>query len=384
MYYKRKLESTLIQYLSAFPAVAVTGPRQSGKSTMLKQLLPEYTYITFDDPKIVELFEDDPEQFLKRYGDKVIFDEVQRMPTLFHYIKIAIDNDRQNYGKFILTGSAQFSLLNSITESLAGRVGMLTLLPFSFSEIPEATRAHSLPFGSYPELVNRQYHMKEQWYSAYVNTYFERDVRQIQNIGDLRDFKRLINLLAANVSQELNYSTYANDLGVAVNTIKRWISVLEASYILFLLPPYYENFGKRITKSPKVYFYDTGLVSYLTGTETFKQYDQGPMAGALFENYVISEILKKYRHENKNVDLYYYRAHQSTEIDLICDFKAYRHFIELKKSATFKVPMLKHLKKLFETGITTEDDKGFLVYNGDALDYNGHISAVNYQHYLLN
>ena len=382
MYYPRKLESTLIQYLKAFPAVAVTGPRQSGKSTMLRQLLSDYQYVTFDDPKIIELFEDDPESFLKRYPNKVIFDEVQRMPALFHYIKIAIDNDRDNYGKFVLTGSAQFSLLNNITESLAGRVGMLTLLPFSYNEIPEASRDQALPFGSYPELVNRHYHMKEQWYSAYVNTYIERDVRQIQNIGDLRDFKRLINLLAANVSQELNYSTYATDLGVAVNTIKRWISVLEASYIIFLLPPYYENFGKRITKSPKIYFYDTGLVSYLTGIETFKHYDQGPLAGGIFENYIVSETLKKFRHEDKQVELYYYRAHQSAEIDLICDFKSYRHFIEIKKSATFKVPMLKHLKKLFELKDTKENDHAYLIYNGEALNYDDNITAVNYKAFL--
>ena len=337
-YLKRVLEAKLLDYLNIFPVVAVLGPRQSGKSTLIKQLLSdEYQYISFDDPINVRIFTEDPEGFLATYSNKIIFYEAQKVPEIFHYLKIAVDEDRQNYGKYIVTGSAQFSLMTKISESLAGRIGLLTLLPFEREEIPALYQEQSVYQGQYPELIEFKYLHTQDWYSSYVSTYIEKDVRSINDIGNLRDFNRLISLLATLISSPLNMSELANKIGVSASTIKRWISVLEASYIIFLLPPFYENYGKRITKAPKIYFYDTGLVSYLTGIETEKQYKQGPMAGALFENYVIADIYKKIKHRKLNFDLYYFRTNHGIEVDLIVDKKHSKEFIEIKK-----VPHLIH------------------------------------------
>lgn len=202
---------------------------------------------------------------METYKDKVIFDEAQKAPELFELVKIAVDKDRARSGKFVLTGSRQFSLLQKISESLAGRIGLLTLLPFQYAELPAQWQDEAIYRGSYPEIVQGAYVAANEWYSSYIETYIHKDLRDIKDIGNLRDFRRLLNLLAVNTGSMLNMSSFARDLGVSVPTIKTWISALEASYIVFLLPPYYQNFGKRIVKSPKIYFYDTGMVAYLSG-----------------------------------------------------------------------------------------------------------------------
>src|SRR3989338_1977209 len=235
-YIPRHIEKPLREYLKIFPAVSLTGPRQSGKSTMLHEMFEnQYTYVSFDDPLTLDFLSQDPKGFMKQYGNRVIFDEAQKAPLLFNYLKIAIDEDRHNYGKFILTGSSQFSLIRQITETLAGRIGALSLLPFHMNELPQQWRKEQMLKGSYPELVHLKYTNTTQWYGAYVNHYIERDVRSIANVGNLSDFQRLIKLLAARVSQELNVSSLANDIGVTVRTIQNWISILEASYIIFLI-----------------------------------------------------------------------------------------------------------------------------------------------------
>lgn len=368
-YIQRVVEAKFLEYLTIFPVVGVSGPRQSGKSTLIKHLLGDkYQYVTFDDPTNIRLFTEDPEGFINNCANKVIFDEAQKVPELFNYIKMAVDEDRQNYGKFVITGSSQFSLFGKISESLAGRIGLLTLLPFQHSELPEIYKKCAIYKGQYPELCIQQYLHTEAWYSSYVNTYLEKDVRSILNIGDLRDFNRLLSLLAAQTSQPLNMNSLAAAIGVSASTIKRWISVLEASFIIFLLPPYYENFGKRITKSPKLYFYDTGLVSYLTGIETEKQYNQGPMAGSLFENYVISNIFKNIHHKKLNHHLYYYRTGHGIEVDLIIDTKHTKHFVEIKKSSTFTVNMTTHLQTI--ANINKENKNSYiLLYTGKERKY---------------
>ncbi len=206
------------------------------------------------------------------YDHKVIFDEIQRVPKLFNYIKIAVDQDRATTGKFVLTGSSQLQFIQGISESLAGRIGLLSLLPYQLTEIPLSLHEESIYKGCYPELVNKQFALWQDWYSSYIDTYLKKDVSALAHVGDKREFQKLLRLLAVHTSHILNMSTYANDLGVDVKTIKRWISILEASYIIFLLPPYYQNFGKRISKNPKIYFYDTGLVAYLVGIDTHKQF----------------------------------------------------------------------------------------------------------------
>lgn len=377
MTYRRRIaEPTLRRYLDIFPVVGITGPRQSGKSTLLRHLLPEYTYLTFDDPKHRLAFHDDPEGFLQSQGKQVIFDEVQYVPEIFSYIKLRVDTARQEYGNFILTGSSQFQFLHSATESLAGRMGLMSLLPFQYAEMPETLRQGSQFQGAYPELVMRDYREASLWYAAYLETYLSKDVRAIAHIGDMRDFHRFLQLLAAQIGQLLDMSTYARNLGVSVPTIKRWLSILEASYIVFTLPPFYENYGKRIMKSPKVYFYDTGLVSYLTGITSFAQYDQGPLAGALFENYVISEIFKKECHTATHSTLYYLRTQDKAEIDLIIDRRTSKTFIEIKKSTTFHPKMAYAL-----THYAPTESERLVLYNGVQYVHRG-IQVVPFGEYL--
>jgi predicted AAA+ superfamily ATPase len=378
-YLQRKIEVKILEYLKIFPVVAITGPRQAGKSTTLLNLLAKtkYKYISFDDVKLRSFFYNDPDGFFMQYNNKVVFDEVQKVPEIFEYIKQNVDKDRQNYGKFILTGSSQFNLLKSVTESLAGRLGLLTMFPMQYQEIPQEQKADSIFKGAYPELVTRKYLGLEEWYSSYISTYLEKDVRNLIKIGDLRDFQRLLELLAANTSHILNMTTYAKDLGVTVQTIKRWISVLEASYIIFLLPPFYNNYRKRLVKSPKIYFYDLGLVAYLTGINSKELFVNGPMAGSIFENYIISEILKKESLNFGATQLYFLRTTNQEEIDLIIDRKLYKELIEIKLSSTIKIRMLDTINKYIES-----KDRGFLLYNGKEFPYKDNIKIINYADYL--
>lgn len=376
-YHHRVLEGKLAEYVNHFSAVGLTGPRQSGKSTLLLHQLRDYQYVTFDDFRIVTLYHEDPNKFMRIYHNKVIFDEVQKVPEIFSDIKIAIDADRETKGKFILTGSSQFSLIKSITESLAGRIGLLSLLPYQFAEVPERLRSQSVYQGSYPELVKSHFDFSADWYSSYLDTYITKDVSDLANIGDKRDFRRLISLLAANTSQLLNMSTYAKDLGVDVKTIKKWISVLEASYIIFLLPPYHQNFGKRIVKSPKIYFHDTGLVSYLTGIQSKENFEQGPMQGSLFENYIVSDILKREIHNKSHAELFYYRSSNGEEIDLIIDRRSHQELIEIKSGETFTPRMTREIEKFKQ-----EHAAGYLLYRGKTMPYLPDVRVMNYQEYL--
>jgi predicted AAA+ superfamily ATPase len=377
-YYHRVIEKTVREYLKLFPVVGLTGPRQSGKSTMLRKLLgAKYRYISFDDLNAVDRFHTDPERFMEVYSDKVIFDEVQRVPEIFHYVKVIVDNKRNDYGKFIMTGSSQFPFMKRVSESLAGRIGLLTLLPFQFSEIPIGLRDQSLYQGGYPELVGRKYRGAYDWYSSYLDTYLTRDVRDISDIGDIRDFRRLIQMLAARVAQLLNMSEIARDLGVSVPTIKKWISVLEASYIVFLLPPFHKNLGKRIIKSPKIYFYDTGLVSYLTGIRTRELFENGPMYGALFESYVVSEVYKRLIHTRTDAEMFFFKESNGNEIDLIIDRKSSREHIEIKSGHTFRPEMARLLMQR-----ANEAKHSWVVYRGREIALGDGISAVNFKSFL--
>lgn len=376
-YITRALEPTLKRYLKTFPVIGLTGPRQSGKSTLLLHQLPDYKYITFDDHRNIELFTEDPVAFINQFNNKVIFDEIQYVPELFHSIKIAVDKDRDNYGKFVITGSNQFSYLQQISESLAGRIGLLSLLPLQFSEIPKSQQDNSILHGCYPEIVRRNYTESDLWYSAYIDTYLNKDVRVISNIIDLREFQSFIKLLCANVGQQLVLSNYAKKLGVSVPTVKRWLSILEASYIIFTIPPFYQNFGKRITKSPKLYFYDTGLVCHMLSINTQQEFDKSIIAGQLFENYVVSEINKKNKHEKTDMNLYFLRTSDGKEIDLILERKNKKTLIEIKKNSSYKSNMVTHLKTFMQ-----KEDRGLLIYTGKKLDHPKPISVVNFKDYL--
>ncbi len=345
---------------------------------MLRKILgAKYRYVSFDDFNMVNQFHTDPNQFMENFSDGVIFDEVQRVPEIFNYIKLLVDNDRKRYGKFIVTGSSQFAFMKKVSESLAGRIGLVTLLPFQFSEVPTRLREGSLFQGGYPELIDRKYKGSFEWYTSYLDTYLTRDVRDLREIGDIRDFRRFVQILAARVSQIMNMSDISRDLGISVMTVKKWLSVLEASYIIMLLPPFHNNLGKRIIKSPKLYFLDTGLVSYLTGIRTKELYEQGPLQGSLFENYVITEIYKKELHTRSSADLYYFRESNGNEIDLILDRKNEQEYFEIKSSHTFRSEMVRTLSQFKKKG-----EQGYLLYKGKELELYPDIKILNYKSYL--
>ncbi|MFH0992178.1 MAG: ATP-binding protein [bacterium] len=377
-YIPRVAESTIKKYLTIFPVVGITGPRQSGKSTMLQKLFGgTYRYVSFDDLNNVALFHDDPKRFMRTYSEKVIFDEVQRVPEIFNAIKQLVDEHRDVYGRFIVTGSSQFAFMKNVSESLAGRIGLLSLLPFQYSEIPNALHNDSIFKGAYPELVTRKYEASIDWYASYLDTYLTRDVRSLREIGSMRDFRRCLQLLASRTSQILNMSDIGRDIGVSTPTIRKWISVLEASYILFLLPPHYKNYGKRVIKSPKVYFFDTGLVSFLTGIRNTELFEKGPMYGALFENYIVSEIVKKELHTKSDSEFFYCRTSNGVEVDLIIDRKSQQEYIEIKSSETFRPEMTKAISQ-----IKKKNQKGYLLYRGRGVDFTKDLEVLNYKKYL--
>jgi len=391
MYLPRQSEKTLDRYLTLFPAITITGPRQSGKSTMLKEYLKNrFRYITFDRLQNVEDFLSDPQSFFEKYNNKVIFDEVQRVPQLFNYIKLLIDKDRQNYGKFILTSSSQFHMIREITETLAGRTGNMSLLPFQYSEIPREQRFKQILYGSYPELVIRGYDGAYEWFESYIQNYIERDVRALSNIENLKDFQKFINLLAAKTGQEFNATSFANDLGVNYKTIQSWFSILEASYIVFSIEPYFHNLGKRIVKRPKVYFWDTGLVCYLTGIRTLEMLEKGPLCGPIFENYLIAEIYKAIQHLKKDHKLFYFRSSLGHEADLILEDRKNQQvlFTEIKYNQTARPIMVEKIKNLIEKEKEYQVHIGYkagglLLYSGaEAGKYFGSVTYMPWYSFL--
>lgn len=326
-YISRDVEPVLLELLEQFPAVAVTGPRQVGKSTLLQQVLPQARYLTLDDPFLRQRALDDPELLLEADGRQLIIDEIQYAPSLLSYIKMRIDRDRDRMGAFILTGSQQFPMLKGLGESLAGRIGLLELLPFSMAE---SERAGSPPDGlgaferaclrgCFPEPLLRGRVDVARWYASYVQTYLERDIRAIYDIGHLREFERCLRLLAARCSQELHLSSVAAEVGVSAPTIRKWVSVLEASRLIYLLPPYHRNLGKRTIKAPKLYFLDVGLVCYLTGIRDFGHVMDGPLAGPLFENFGIQEAVKVSLSQGVQPRFYFLRTQAGLEVDLLVE-----------------------------------------------------------------
>ncbi|MFH1297459.1 MAG: ATP-binding protein [Bacteroidota bacterium] len=379
IYLPRVAEQLTREYLQAFPVVGIAGPRQSGKSTMLKHMFSdEYQYVTFDDFQVRQLFYDDPVRFMRMHPGKVIFDEVQYIPELFPQIKMAVDDDRDQYGRFILTGSGQFLLGKYVSESLAGRIGLIPLLPFQFSEIPQQRQPESIYKGGYPELVTREYTHSDLWYRAYIETYLQKDLRQLMNITDLHAFGLFIRSLAVTVGQTLNLSSMSRDIGVAVNTLRRWLSVLEASYLIFSLHPYHVNLGKRMIKSPKVYFYDTGLLDSFLGIATQIDWEKSLMYGPVFENYIISEVLKAKFHSGNPFAIHFIRTSHGDEIDLVMESGSDATYIEIKASYTYKPHFHNGLTKLLPPG-----SKGYVIYQGESIQLDSTLQAVNYRRFLL-
>ena len=335
MYLKLLLTTTLSQAKDLFPAVLVTGPRQAGKTTfLLHESGKEIAYVSFDDPIERQFGKSDPNGFLDRFADRtVILDEVQYLPEILPYLKMRIDRNRKKNGRWLLTGSQQFQLMKNISESLAGRVALLELLPFSTIE-HKYTQLDALIWnGCYPEpALNAK--IRELWVRSYIQTYIERDIRQLQNIKDIHTFGLFLGLAAARHSQILNAATLARDVGVSQPTIKSWTAVMEASYLCRLLPPYFKNYGKRLVKTPKLYFLDTAIVCELTRQPNGSAALAGAMGGALFEGLIVSEAVKVFTMLGKSPDIFFWRSHDGLEVDLIIQVQGKLVPVEIKLTAT--------------------------------------------------
>lgn len=339
----RRLSSTLQRLAASFPVVAVTGPRQSGKTTLSRAAFPDMPYVSLEDPIEREFAREDPRGFLHRYAGGAIFDEAQRWPDIFSHLQGMVDADRSP-GRFVLTGSQQFGLLSGVTQSLAGRVGMTRLLPLSLSELPTGTSGKPgldglMLLGGYPAL-HVQADMPDlsgiscDWFASYVATYVERDVRQVLNIQDLASFQRFLRLCAGRSGQLLNLSSLAGEAGIAQSTARAWMSVLEASDLIFLLPPYHRNFGKRLVKSPKLYFVDVGLACWLLGIRDADTLAVHPLRGALFETLVVGEFLKARLNAGLPPDLYFWRDNNGLEADLLFEHAGRLQTVEIKSGRT--------------------------------------------------
>ncbi len=365
MYVKRLLARALRDAVSRFPAILVTGPRQAGKTTFLLHEAPkDAEYVTFDDPLERQFAASDPKGFLRRFGDRrVILDEIQYVLEILPYLKIFIDKDRTNNGKWLLTGSQHFHLMKNVTESLAGRVAILELLPFSVIELQGETAVtlESLIWnGGYPD-PSLYPDKRDIWIRSYIQTYVERDLRQIQNVKDLRSFEAFVGVAAANHAQEFNTASLSRDLGITLPTIKSWAGVLEASYLCHFLPPYFKNYGKRVIKTPKFYFLDPAIVCTLTRQPDPAAALSGAMAGVLFEGMIVSEATKVFSMLGMRPDLYFWRSHDRLEVDLIMPIMGKFHAVEIKLTST---PTAKHLEPLIKfkklAGIDASD-QGLLV-----------------------
>lgn len=364
---ERAIFETVLDMASKFPVVTLTGPRQSGKSTLLKSCFTDYKYISLEDPDIRQLAENDPRGFLKDCGTKCIIDEAQRVPDLFSYLQTIVDS-RDECGQFILSGSHNFLLMERISQSLAGRTGILKLFPFSAEELRAVDKLPNdldeiLLKGCYPRLYDKKVSAKE-YFTSYLQTYVERDVRLLRNITDMAAFKRFLKLCAANVGSILNVTSLAKDAGISVITANSWISILEASFILLRLPPYYKNFSKRVIKSPKIYFCDTGLLCNLLNIFNREQLQKSGLRGAIFENFVVTEYMKNALFKGEEPQLYFWRDTNQNEVDLLCETDGELNAIEIKSGETKNQKFYDGLKKFAEVaGIPLTNTR--VVYGGD-------------------
>jgi predicted AAA+ superfamily ATPase len=362
----RQLAPIIKAQLSKFPVIAVTGPRQSGKTTLLKSLFSDYRYVSLENPNTRSFAMEDPIGFLNQYDQRVIFDEVQRVPALFSYIQSRVDESGQ-MGQFILSGSQNFHLLNNITQSLAGRVALFKLLPLDFTELKangllqDAYASASLK-GFYPAIFDRDID-PVVFYSNYIQTYLEKDVTELLNIRDLKLFRTFVGLCAGRAGQLMNYSALANECDISSHTAKAWLSILESSYIIFLLQPYHQNFNKRLIKTPKLYFYDTGLLNYLLGIRTVSELQENRLKGQVFENMIVAEYQKKNQHLYLHKDYYFWQDSNAHEVDLLTKQAEGFSIFEIKATQTISADLFREMNR-FEDLSSPDKVIKTLVYGG--------------------
>jgi len=366
---KRHLKNIIKEQLTKFPVVAITGPRQSGKTTLAKTLLPNYEYFNLEDIGTKTLATSDPVAFINSMKDFAIIDEIQKVPLLLSQIQVKVDESKK-MGQFIITGSESLLLSEKISQSLAGRVANNVLLPLSYEELKQSNLEYkNLAIqtlnGFYPRIYDTKVTFAE-FYPEYINTYVEKDVRQLKNIGDLSLFEKFLQLLAGRVGQLLNLTSLANDVGVSHNTIESWLSLLEASYIIYRLKPYYRNLGKRVIKSPKVYFHDTGLLCYLLGINSEEVLEKHYAMGSIFENFVINEVNKHIYNHKLRSKLFFYRDSNGNEVDLLVDTGTTMLGFEIKASQTFSTEFLKGLQSIEHDVAQNTKFGGVIIYKGKA------------------
>jgi len=363
---KRTISEELLDCCTEYPVVTVFGPRQSGKTVLVRENFPDKPYYLLEDTDIRQAAEMDPRGFLGQMKEGAVLDEIQCLPVLLSYIQGIVDKARQP-GMFILTGSHQPDLHKAISQSLAGRTALLTLLPFSFEELQQFQTkwdAYDLIVkGAFPGLHEKNLE-PERFFNGYLQTYVERDVRALINLKDLNRFQQFLTLLAGRIGQAINYTSLSNDTGVSATTIKNWISVLKASYVVFELPPFFENIRKRVVKSPKLYFTDTGLAAFLLGIRTAEQAARDPLRGGLYENLIILEIMKYRLNQGRRPDLYFFRDTHGSEVDLLIREQGKLFPVEIKSSATFSKSFLKGIEQFRSLTSNCRAD-GAVLYNGD-------------------
>ncbi|MBI9016354.1 MAG: ATP-binding protein [Phycisphaerae bacterium] len=362
--YKRNIEPYLAKAASKYKCITMIGPRQSGKTTLAKKTFKDFEYYNFENPDIRNMALYDPRQFLSGIKTSVILDEIQKVPEIISYLQEIIDN-KKDPRQFILTGSNNLKISEKVSQSLAGRTRILEILPFQRNEFPAKVRFNeidnTLLFGSYPKIYNEQLDPTE-WLSDYLVTYVEKDIRNIINIENLRAFDSYLRLIAGRVGQLVNFSSLSSDAGITHPTAQKWLTALEASYICFVLQPHFKNFNKRITKAPKIYFYDTGLLCYLLRIKNIEQLKSHPLRGAIFENWVVSEYLKYYANQGQEAPLYFWRDQHGHEIDLVIDHGTSLDLIEIKSGMTFNKDYFKNINWLNKL---QEKDNGICIYGGE-------------------
>jgi predicted AAA+ superfamily ATPase len=360
---ERYLKPKLIELFGKFPVVFLTGPRQSGKTTLSKTAFSHIQYFNFEDPSLRERIMEDPHGFLKQHKNGIILDEVQNFPDIFSYIQLYVD-ERNEHGQYLLTGSQNFLLNEKISQTLAGRVGILELLPLNYKEISDnySAQLSDIIFrGCYPRLYNESINPMD-FFAGYIQTYIERDVRQVKNISSLQQFQKFLTLCAGRVGQTINFSALGNDCSLSVPTVKQWLSILEASYVIYLLQPYSININKQMIKMPKMYFYDTGVLCNLLGIKSVDDLAIHFAYGSIFENFVINEFLKSQCNRGERKNIYFLRDSKGHEVDCLIPSKDGNFLCEIKSGATFNKTFVNNIAYYKEIDPKA---KGVVVYNGD-------------------